>query len=737
MRGYATVALACMVAMLALCTCDSKARQTPDTGTPIAKPAPQTEQPTTNSGIPSLDDLTEAHGVLAIQDHAIPVTTPTWQQHTTVDGESLLLNATEDELAYALYQVEPPWGLLETLTGTGEGPLWLAVADFGAGRWVYAEFADGQAEIDLTVLDDPYSPDGYFICGVICPLAQSGRLDALTLAYDDLSDWDLTITTDENGITLNWNEFPVEYYEIFRSMLPDDPAPHHVGTVLEEHTGGNSFVETVPDDGTGRWVPENNDNGTPDDSIDDFPTIAPEVDYYYRIVPHLGSTHLPGSPEVNGRVPWGDRWSERREWPDTTNTTRLFGRLIDGARCTEAQLQWCAENLAGATGLTQSEIDTIRSHNPNFIALGAHHGVLNSPGYQNLTTYRASPPYDELGLAKMFYGNEIDLDGAYPYINRHESWFAHHPESTYENLRSSNIYTPDCYFMDLDSRWIDYLSPNLVQLLGEDCIDGWQLDGLHSNWAASPPFYQHLGYISLLEYQQAYYDAMFTKVKNVAQSHHRNPYIFANVWAGASLDDMYDPVYPDYSACDGIIISHFLTEFGNSQMQFTDYDCNAILDWQQDGKVMILQVPIDYSVASNGWYQYCAYQMVRGPQTYFYAFGKNFYTPYWYPMYTWDSGAPLNGQPESIDDLYTGDEPYPYLRRDFENGIVVIVPNGVYAESPEGSPFYEYLDIDGGGGAVNEDGSVQGTATWKPANGSLPGYSFDYESAWIMRPVAE
>ena len=59
------------------------------------------------------------------------------------------------------------------------------------------------------------------------------------------------------------------------------------------------------------------DHGTPEDPSDDYPAVAPEVDYYYRLVPMIGSCKGPSSPLIHDRVSWGDRRLLSRDLPDS------------------------------------------------------------------------------------------------------------------------------------------------------------------------------------------------------------------------------------------------------------------------------------------------------------------------------------------------------------------------------------------------------------------------------------
>lgn len=385
---------------------------------------------------------------------------------------------------------------------------------------------------------------------------------------------------------------------------------------------------------------------------------------------------------------------------------------------------------------------------------------MSSPSYQNLTTYRNDDDGYSVPYLAQFYGDEEDIDGAFPYVDNHESWFIHDEASEKYNQRCTNgwddqEYSSFCYWMDLDSRWSAYVDTNLRQLLGEDCYDGWQLDGAHSNWVASPEFYDGEGLQGLYEYLFPRLTNLFVVAGEGAAGHSLRPYVFAQTFRGWSLQpEAYGPPAFDISACDGIIVDRFLDDdrgVENRMWEFTDYVGDMTLEWQSAGKSVILQ-----SIMRGSDYypftcmsEYCCYLLVRGPQTYFYATPDPQYSravyenPYWYPMYTWDSGAPLGPQPESMADLAVESpdlEGNPtgvyYYRRNFENGFVLLVPNFAFEHWDSGIR-YEYLDVSGGG-AVAADGGTQGTWQWTPLSPhGTPGFYIDIPSAWILRPIIE
>lgn len=716
------------------------------------KGASQTRLPeleSTNSqagGLPELSALDRVRGPAAVEDSRVPVTEPIAQLHTQVSGENLVFLPTAQEYAYAVYRIERP-GTPLALRGIGAGPLWLLVADYGTETWEITPFEDGQAEFDLTELGNPLSPEGYTYVAVVCIAGCVGFLESLTLEYDNL-DWGLAVSVDEHSITLDWNELEAEGYRVYRSTLSDDSAPYLVGTTIEEHNGGNTFTEYVNEDPSGRWVAASADNGTPDDTTDDFPTIAPAVDYYYRLEADVPGLNYPPSPEVRAKVPWGGRYTTRRIWPDTTSESLLFGRMIDGGYLSEAQLQWCGENLVGSAGLLQSEVDAIRAYNPDFIALGANYSIFAAPERQCDWAWRHEDGLHSLTRMYLLYGDTEDLDGNYPYVDAHENWFIHHPDSElYHHRVEGQWSTEPLYWMNLDSRWSDYLGPSMHEILGEDCFDGWQVDGSHGAIRLpSSDFIGVPGYQGVFDYLQPRLTALLGNVDQLAEAHPRHPYIIAGAYRGwgpyESAPDGW--AIMDYPSCDGVMVTSFMYNDGISASEnihlFDLGEGDAILDLQNQGKMVFLQ---SYHPVSDTPYvqglEYCCYLLLRGPHTYFYYLPDylwddyfDFASPCWYPEFSWDSGAPLGDQPESLDDLLVGGA-HSYWRRDFENGFVLVVSYNFTASSdPEDLRSYEYLAFEGGG-MVDADGNTSGTATWTPLPG--PGFEIEGPAACILRPV--
>lgn len=687
--------------------------------------------------LPGLSGLDGIHAALAVQDHEIPVTEPISQRHTQVSESSLEFIPPADELAYALYRIDPPGPPLK-LSAAGEGPLWLLVADYGVGKWIMEPFVDGHAEIDLTALDSLFSPDGYMYNAVVCPAGEGGRLDAMTLEYDEL-EWGLTISADEESTTLTWNELDVDSYEAYRSTLENDEAPYHVGTVIEEHTGGNSFTETVPEDGSGRWVPENNVNGTPDEPEDDFPTIAPAVEYYYRLVPVIDGHRYAPSPEVSAEVAWGDRWSGNRNWPDTTAQTRSIAVRLRPELMTEAQIEWMANHYAGALDITQAAADRIRAYNPDFIALGEQWA-----SYASQSDHGSCYYIDEFN-----YGNEVDAAGDFPYIDRHEDWFIHADGSDVYHQRiyaapQDPVAESGIYWLEPDGLHMEYLAANMLQFLGENHFDGCVLgftEPLPYSWDLIRPGEGDAGFA---DYWRPKVLNMLNCVTQLRAEHARAPFVLAgthNFMFYGRDGEM------DYSPCDGIVVDTFLMtmldEWNFGSWRFPAVMNNALAA-QHEGQVLILNSPLPSADGWNWTYHrmtiLACYLLLRDTHTYLYyngARGENDAYPLWYPHCGVDTGAPLDPLAFAVDDYLTTDENgNPYYRRDFENCSSIVILDG--SKNIEFDPLETSIDYVTAHdcGLVDELGNAAGYWQWEPRQTSDGLYSFN-PGGHIVRGLPE
>ena len=702
-----------------------------------------------SAGLVGLAGLDAIRGAAMLHDDPIDVTAPLVERNTQVNGEFLDLLPTATELAWAVYRVDPPAGSLLSLDATGSGPLWLMVADYEQG-WVFEPFEGGAASIDLTTLGDVISPEGYFYCGAVCPAGETGTLETVALHYNNLNEWNLEITTDENGVTLTWDEQPCNKYYIYRSTLADDLHPYNVGEVIEDYVGdGNTFTDPVSEDVSGRWVPENNDHGTPEDPADDFPTAAPAVKYYYRVASVIAN---PGneSPEVTGMIPWGDRNTAVRTLPDTTDRTVLFGSSISLTHLTEGRMGWMADNMMGCTAATQDQIDQFRAINPDFIVLGSQFNFLSCENVQTFSSFYADEDWEY--HHPQIYGNELsDEDGSYPYITRHESWFLHDVESEYLHQRVSSRASGDYFpfWMDTDSPWPEYVGEHILQLTGEDGFDGWIIDNCTARTGMYPsPYEDYIYHSDFHEFVDGLNSAGLAGIRAAISGHPRRPMIVADAWTGYGAIHNYneEPHFLDFTDCDLIFYSNYLGSNGSEAyliQEFTDILGDEILAQQTAGRGVILSYSFDTDFYEGPFSAYCCYLMVRGAASYF-NLSHYSHRPYYVVAYTWDTGAPLGPQPTCLADLRRQSvdqdgnplEGHDYYCRDFENGTVVMGEG--WLSMPLGAPMIvEYTNARKSScDSVEEDGTTPRELPWTRTSAEISYFTTPDAGCYIIREVS-
>jgi len=525
--------------------------------------------------------------------------------------------------------------------------------------------------------------------------------------------WDVTVRPIywQSSIEVSWNNVDADEYKVYRSTIPLDPAPFHVGTVTENPAGDNSYIETLPVDDQGRWVPVRYDSSTPEDPSDDFPSIAPMVAYYYKIAPVVGGVEYPMSPEYKygSQLPWNE-WGENREWPETTAQTRSFATGLRPDLMTEAQIEWMANNFAGAIAITQSAADRIRAYNPDFVVLGLTPAASASPDFQD--NYYPTPEF--------IYGDEIDAAGYFPYVDNHEDWFIHVDGSDIYHQRISafppaNDYT-GFYWLDVDGVNKKYLGANLLQFLGEDHFDGWILSRTQPFAYSTAQFWPgSSSREDLLDYWSPKTLNMLNYVAEKCAGHPRQPEVFAGVldWSD------YDYNVMDYSPCDGIYVDVFwygVFPTNNGTGSFPKLMNNALAA-QHDGKKLILNSPFS---SDTLWRDdrnniLASYLLIRDQHTYLYyqgAFDVNRAYPRWYQECSVETGAPQDPLADTIDDYLTTDDlGTAYYRRDFEDcSAILSLHYELY--------FLEDYDIEyvvvHEGGLVDVDGNTDGYWEWEP-----------------------
>ncbi|MBN2081657.1 hypothetical protein JW859_05545 [bacterium] len=679
------------------------------------------------AALPSLASLAGSHQ--ASEAQSVNVTDPYQTEGTEVAGGSLLFTSPADGCAWAIFEIDPAIGIPVDAVAETTGPLWLLAGDYSEEWWEWTEVPgetssrvqyyvdtswDGKSPSAVQVTE-PFSGSGTLFLAVVCPPGASASLDALAVNITMQSVLLQQVNTslaDRNIV--NWmfyTEF--DYYEIYRSTVPDDPEPYLIHT--EDGEEGVSFGEyffndLIPED-DGDWLPDEQDNGTELDTTDDFPSVAPGVDYYYYVLPYYG----PGLPAAASNVvkanhPWGDRRTARRELPDTTSEILVFADQLLPNNMTAAQVQWCAENLVGTQKIFDWQADEFRQYNDDFIVVGYHLG-------------------NGAGPIGNVHGDDWDGDADWPYVDLHEDWFIHPAGSSQPDGRCLQ-QDWNWYVAAPDSPWQDYLAANLLQLLGEDHLDGWFVDSCHQPWNTDPAIWWPSG-MEWYEYFTPKLHEMLRTVNLAADAHPLQPYVIPN--AGQYVTTVSDiKYYGDDWACDGIMIEgHARWGYDGTPNYFALSDWilqqNRILDHQTHGLATILQSHIYTLDTADRLFVFGTYLLVKGDHTYINWLGDDGTdwirsdVGQWYPEFDIDDdpfpwGAPSGATPATMADLYVaaytdnGVTCGPFYRRNYPNGFVIVNP-GSAAVNYRVPWTMQSLSVNGGGNVL-ADGTTTGSYSW-------------------------
>jgi hypothetical protein len=672
------------------------------------------------ASLPNLARLDSLRGASVMMDESIDLDAAIDSLNTTYDDANaeLVFTTPSTQIAYAIFRYSPPGSSTAAILAGGDDTLWLLAADYALERWVVTgQFTGGQAQINIDDLGDPTSPGGFIYVAVVCSHGDTGVLDALA-ALNDMPDPFHFIVTNPNGapaLMLTWAGGLAESYEIYRSTLADDPAPYHVASVTDA-PGGNTWFDLVPSDPEdSTWTAANNDNDTPADPSDDFPFIAPGIPYYYYIVAVGGENDDVFSAVSSATVPWGARRAVRRELPSSIDRVQVFADQLLPNNMTDAQVQWCAENLCGTQKIFKWQAADFREYNPDFVVLGYHLGV----GAGEIGNVSGGPTD----------GSGWDADADWPYVSHHANWFMTLPGSTQYGLR---VLQQDWgwYAADPASPWQEYLADNLLQMMGEDHFDGWFIDSCSELWNTDPDPWWPSGE-TMFGYFTPRLNSMLEFVTTEAHAHPLQPYIIPN--AGAYVTTASDiKYYGDGWACDGIMIEGYGRNAPGDHFSKADWllELDRVLDHEQHGLAVIMQASIDIDDTDDRIFMLATCLLVRGEHTYinWLGDGQDGSVGQWYPEWDLETGimpfgapsAPNNPVPTNMAALYEGG----LYKRHFDGGWVMVNVDDTAATWDAGM-FGSWAKLTvSGGGNINADGTTNGTAIWSVVNGVqtiLPG----------------
>jgi len=682
---------------------------------PASQLGGQVDQPAFSAQLPDIASLDSLHQASATQ--SIDVTAPLISEGTQASGSELLFTSPADGSAWAIYRVDTDFQWPYHAEAQSSAPLWLLAAEYARNDWQWTNVPTQHNS--RIVLDDPeycyLSGEGFVYLAVVCPPASTALLTSLSLDIHSGTPM-LIINTDVlDRIIISWLDIgEFEYYELYRSTIPDDPHPYLIYThqsTVEPGDFAEVFYQDLiaTDDLSGEWLPAENDNDTPADPGDDYPSAAPAVDYYYRLVPYYSAGNAAlASEEALANYDWSYRLT-RRDLPPTTDQILVFADQLRPDDMTAAQVQWCAENLVGTQKIYKRQADEFRQYNPEFIVLGYHLGV----------------GAGEIGNV---HGDDWDADADWPYVDRHEDWFIHRPDSTQPNQRVLQ-QNWNWYVADPQSAWQDYLAANLMQMLGADHFDGWFVDSCSQPWNTDPAQWWPDG-DTMFGFWTPRLNEMLQTVTTLAKAHPLQPYIIPN--AGSYITTLSDiKYYGDGWACDGIMLEGYARTTPGEYYSAADWvlEQDRILDHQAHGLATILQSYIFTPDTADRLFVFGSYLLVKGDYTYINWLGDDGLDTIWasigqwYPEFDLDEddfpwGAASGETPGTMADLYV--EAYdggggvtcgPFYRRSYGIGFVIVNPSDA-AVSYRAPYHMSYLSVEGGGN-ITLAGEKTGSYTWE------------------------
>ena len=680
--------------------------------------APATEAPTgqPTAGLPDISGLDALHTGSDVS--APDILNPLVSNHTETSGETLAFNSTADDPAYAIYAVDANLGVLSYASLDSTAPLWLLAADYDREMWVHSHTPSETVNIvNLALGGVNYtSGDDLAYLAVVCAPGEGAELTNLEVIY---SPGGFELTVDDgvaDRLIVSWLDTgDYDYFEVYRTSVQPDLAPYLIATVDSTDPGEIFFNDIVPTDG-GEWVCLDNDNGTSGDLTDDFPSLAPGVEYHYQVVPYYSAGN-PGGASAwgSGKLDWGARRTTRRTLPSTRSDIAVFADQLLPNSMTAAQTEWCATHLVGTQKIFQWQADEFRQYNDDFMVVGYH--LANGAG----------------GIGNV-HGDDWDTDADWPYVDSHEDWFHHLDGSTRPNERVFQLDW-DWYVMDPASQWQDYLAANLLQMLGEDHYDGWFIDSANQPWNTDPAQWWPSGE-TMFGFWTPRLNQTLEAMCQLADAHPLQPLVIPN--AGQYVTTVSDiKYYGDTWACDGIMIEGHAHWSPGSYFAEADWvlQHDQILDHQAQGLATILQTGIDISNTQDRLFVFGSYLLVRGDNTYinWLGQGEDSQVGQWYPEFDLDEddfpwGMPTGANPATMADLWQAD-PGVY-RRSYSSGYVVVNPGDTAVTY--NIPWPVMILTVSGGGNITEAGETTGSYSWDAFNGD---YVMPAHSALIVLDV--
>jgi hypothetical protein len=416
---------------------------------------------------------------------------------------------------------------------------------------------------------------------------------------------------------------------------------------------------------------------------------------------------------------------EERTVPTTwTQTTSGIYVLEDQLPSLDSALtQFMATHTVGTQKQTLAQVDAFRAYNPNYLMLEYQLGTGNSP-------------YDYI------INNQWASD--WTYVNSQESFFAHQnysgePQSS-SDLSSGRVGNSSGWEQaDIANPiWQQYTIGQVEQNIAATGADGWFADSFTYGFGGAgydgtiPTRYQGTNAIDSARWPGGVtWDQQLGNWVNAVESAFAsyNTAHGTNLKFIPNLDNLTTGWMPTswYQNVDGAFLESFADIGGGI------YDDPSAADWvlsmnrglalSSAGKIVIVQPYLDYDSSGNlasaasiqqREYVLGSYLLLQGQYTYI-NMGGGGVEPYYFPEYQLNLGQATTALASNVSSyLWNG-----VYRRNFQNGFVLVNPNGTSSGTLSLGGTYQEVTPSGGG--IVTDAAVD-------ASGNYIGGSLTYQN---------
>ena len=393
-----------------------------------------------------------------------------------------------------------------------------------------------------------------------------------------------------------------------------------------------------------------------------------------------------------------------RQFPDTQDGIYIFHDQLT-PNLTESQWDFAASHLVGCQKMTRSDVQKLRTRNPDFIILNYKLALGAGP-------------------AEYILGDNWVSDWDYV---KTQPWFL-------TTAEGDTLYQPDWnwYLMDVSGElngnqgngWKEYWAEQALIEIDSTDADGVFADSYDFALLNTDPVYPSLipydprfDGPAIMDFFPAHHDTFALYVSSELQS--EDVYFLPNL--GQLITSWNDKDFTEFS--DGGMIEGFAAAGPYSSYAPEDWELqmNRILDYTANGKILLLETYLDMWELQRRLYAIASYLLVKGHQTFYTCLGVGENALEWYPEYDLDLGSYLQEPPDSLKELW--DSTWNVYKRDYENGIVLVNPwyNEVTIAELNDTLYSVSFQ---GGGYVDGAGMASGSLNYTSVTGlTIPGNS--------------